>query len=94
MSKVWQDMKSDISTHVTSLKKELQQIYKSDYDNQTVNVLVKFKDNFKNALVTIVHAEKQEAKSELEITLDNAKNLRKRFEQLLKEFGEKVVKLS
>lgn len=90
MSNTWQDLKSVISEHVDTLKTDLTQIYKSDYENKTVHVLVKFKDNAKDALVTIAHSKNTDAKSELSISLANSKNLKKRFENLLSEFQNKV----
>lgn len=90
VAKVWQDLKSEINTHVAILKTELATLYKEDYENQAVQVLVKIKDNKKDALVTITHTEKPEAKTELAIALDNSKSLKKRFEDLLKIFNEKL----
>ena len=90
MGKAWQDLKSEINVHVATLKAELAKLYKEDYENQTVQVLVKIKDNAKDVLVTIAHTEKLEVKTELFITLENSKNLKKRFGDLLNNFNLKV----
>lgn len=90
MAKIWQDLKAEINVHATTLKTELAKRHSALYENQTIQVLVKIKDNAKEALVTIAHSEDVEAKTELAITLDNSKNLKKRFEDLLKNFNLKV----
>ena len=90
MSKVWQDLKSEISIHVVALKSELARIYPEDFENETIEVLVKIKDNAKEALVTLTHSANTEAKTELAITLDDSKNLKKRFESVLSKFNLKV----
>ena len=76
--------------HVATLKTELQKAHQADYENKTVQVLVKVKDNAKEAFVSLAHSAKADAKSELVINLENTKNLKKRFEDLLKGFNEKI----
>lgn len=90
MAKNWKDLKNEINDLVENLRQELENEYKEDYKNRTVHVLVKFKDNKKNALVTIVHTKNLEAKVELEISLDNSQKLPEKFEKLLASFESKT----
>ena len=90
MAKVWQELKSEVSVHVSALKGELAKVHPAEFEDQTIQVLVKIKDNAKEALVTLAHSEKPESRTELAILLDNSKNLKSRFEKLLKDFNLKI----
>lgn len=90
MSAEWKKLKSEISEQVDQLKSKLGPDYNVDAKKTLIVVLTKFKDNAKEALVTISKKDNSEVKSELAIDLQTKQNLAKRFETLLSDFKNKT----
>lgn len=93
MDNKWTDLKAGISQHVNILKANLENIYKAEYAANTVYVTAKFKDNLKDALITIVHNKLSKPDMTLGVGLANSQNLKMKFEKLLNDFNERVKTL-
>ncbi|MFZ3229682.1 MAG: hypothetical protein WA160_05730 [Pseudobdellovibrio sp.] len=90
MSLKWKKLKSEIVDLVADLKAKIEHDYKEEVENSDIQVLVKFKDNAKDALITIVYKKNLDIKPALSISLANCLNLPKRFESFLADFKNKI----
>lgn len=89
MSAEWKKLKTEINKSVDQLKIKLGPDFNADSKKTTVVVLAKFKDNAKEALITVSSKSNPDVKSELAIDLQNTKNLSTRFDSLLSDFKSK-----
>lgn len=89
MSAAWKKLKTDVNKMVDELKTKLGPDFNADSKKTLILVLAKFKDNAKEALITIAPKDNPEVKSELIINLQNTQNLAKRFDSLLIDYKNK-----
>ncbi|MBC7466217.1 MAG: hypothetical protein H7256_09500 [Bdellovibrio sp.] len=89
MSAEWKKLKTEINDQIENLKSKLGTDFNANPKKTLTLVLVKIKDNAKEAVVTIAPKDNPEVKSELSINLQNTQNLAKRFESLLSDYKAK-----